>query len=71
MGWGGFLDKLLGILPIQKRKERWKNEIDNLTKERENLLNGEADEKKAVRVGIIDKRIAYLNQLLKNSADAS
>jgi len=71
MGWGGFLDKLLGILPIQKRKERWKNEIDNLTEERENLLNGEADEKKAVRVGIIDKRIAYLNQLLKNSADAS
>lgn len=68
MGWGGFLDKLLGVLPIQKRIERWKNEIDNLTKERNNLLQGVADEKKASRLIIIDNRIAYLNQLLKNHA---
>ena len=70
MGWGGFLDKLLGILPIQKRKERWKNEIDNLTKERNNLLKGVCDEKKANRVLAIDEHIAYLNQLLKNSSDS-
>jgi hypothetical protein len=68
MGWGGAIDKLLGILPIQKRKERWKNEIDNLTRERSKLLKGDCDEKKAVRVDVIDKRINYLNQLLKNSA---
>jgi hypothetical protein len=68
MGWGGFLDKLMGVLPIQKRKERWKNELDNLTKERANLIKGDCDEKKANRVVIIDQRISNLNQLLKNSA---
>jgi len=68
MGWGGFLDKLIGVLPIQKRKERWKNEIDNLTKEKAKLIEGDCDEKKANRVVAIDERIAYLNQLLKNSA---
>ena len=34
MGWIGLLDKLMGVLPIQKRKERWKNELDNLAIER-------------------------------------
>jgi len=68
MGWGGFLDKLFGILPIQKRKERWKNEIDNLKKERKALLKGKCDEKKSDRLVVIDDRIEYLNQLLKNSA---
>jgi hypothetical protein len=68
MGWGGFLDKLMGVLPIQKRKERWKNEVDNLTKERANLIEGRCDEKKAARVVAIDERLTYLNQLLKNSA---
>lgn len=67
----GFLDKLLGVLPIQKRKERWKNEIDNLSKERNELLKGKCDEKKANRIVAIDQRIAYLNQLFKNSSDAS
>lgn len=67
MGWGGFLDKLLGILPIQKRKERWKNELENLTKERNQLVGSQCDEKKANRVVVIDRRIAYLNQLFKNS----
>jgi len=68
MGWGGFLDKLMGVLPIQKRKERWKNELDNLTKERVQLIRGTCDEKKASRIIIIDQRIAVINQLLKNSA---
>jgi len=68
MGWGGFLDKLMGKLPIQQRIERWKNEIDNLTKEKNKLLMGECDEKKAIRLEFIDNRIAYLLQLCKNKA---
>jgi hypothetical protein len=68
MGWGGFLDKLMGKLPIQQRIERWKNEIDNLTKEKNKLLLGECDEKKATRLEFIDTRIAYLLQLCKNKA---
>lgn len=70
MGWGDFfggIGKLLGKLPIQGRRERWRNEIDNLTKERENLLSGDWDEKKGKRVDDIDNRIAYIEQLLKNA----
>ncbi len=70
MGWGGFLDKLLGVLPIQKRRERWKNELDNLEKEKARLLLEKCDQKKAARVEYINNRIAYLNQLLKNSSNA-
>lgn len=72
MGWGGFLDKLLGKLPIQDRIERWKNEIDNLEREKRaiQLLNLDIDKaedrKKADRLGVVIKRIAYLNQLCKN-----
>jgi len=61
------LDWLKDKLPIQNRKERWKNDIDNLTKEREVLLRGECNEKKAHRLEYIDKRLAELNQLCKNS----
>ena len=71
LGIGAFLGgigKILDKLPIQGRKERWKNEIDNLTKERAQLLKGDCDEKKAARVDAINKRIDNLNQLLKNSA---
>ena len=71
LGWSTFfggVGKILDKLPIQGRKERWKNELDNLAKEKNNLLKGTCDEKKANRVLVIDKRIDYLNQLLKNSA---
>jgi len=70
MGWGEFfgaIGKLLGKLPIQGRRERWRNEIDNLTKERKELLEGNWNEKKGYRVIWIDKRINSLNQLLKNA----
>jgi len=70
MGWGEFfgaIGKLLGKLPIQGRRERWRNEIDNLTKERKELLKGNWNEKKGYRVIWIDKRINSLNQLLKNA----
>lgn len=62
----GFLDKLMDKLPIQGREERWKNEIDNLTKERETLLKGKCDVKKSDRIIVIDNRIKYIQQLLKN-----
>lgn len=74
MGWGGFLDKLLEKLPIQGRVERWKNELENLKKERSEIekvplnINSAADRKKAMRLGVIDKRIDDLNQLLRNKA---
>jgi len=71
LGWGTFfggIGKLLDKVPIQGRKERWKNEVDNLTKERVKLIEGRCDEKKAAQVVAIDGRLTYLNQLLKNSA---
>ena len=60
------LDWAKSKIPIQDRTERWKNEIDNLTKEKTQLLMGACDEKKAVRLEFIDTRIAYLLQLCKN-----
>jgi hypothetical protein len=67
-GWGDFFGGIMDKLPIQGRIERWKNEVDNLTKEREKLVEGECDDKKAIRLGVIDKRLSYLLQLLKNKA---
>ena len=67
-GWGDFLGGLMNKLPISGRVERWKNEIDNLTKEKAKLLRGDCDEKKADRLVAIDQRIAYVLQLLKNKA---
>ena len=67
-GWGDFFGGLMDKLPIQGRTERWKNEIENLTKERDRILAGKCDEKKAARVIDINKRLVYLNQLLKNKA---
>ena len=70
-GWGnlfGGIGELLGKIPIQGRKERWKNELDSSTQERVTLLKGRATVKMADRVNAIDRRIAELNRLLKNSA---
>jgi len=68
MGWGGFLDKLLDKLPLQNRSERWRNELDNLNKEKEKLLFSEWTDKKALRLQYINNRIEYLVQLLKNNS---
>ena len=46
MGWGGFLDKLISKLPIQDRKERIKNKINDLERQQKELTNGEATPKK-------------------------
>jgi hypothetical protein len=71
LDWGTFfggVGKLLDKIPLQGRKERWKNELETITKEKATLLHGAADAKKAKRVIAIESRIEYLNQLLKNSA---
>lgn len=68
MAWGGFLDKLLEKLPIQGRVERWKNELENLKHERQDLYDGEASIKASQRLTIVNTRIDYLDQLLKNKA---
>lgn len=59
--------KIVDKLPIQGRRERWRNEVQNLEKEKATLLKGKANAKKAARVIIIERRINYLNQLLRNA----
>lgn len=66
MGWGGFLDKLLSVLPIQKRVERWRNQLDDLEHQRTMLVRGKADAKLAKKLADVDAWIACLRQLLKN-----
>ena len=68
MSWGGFLDGLLNKLPIQGRVERWKNQIDDLEKEKKELQKKECNEKIADRITAIDDKLDKLNQLLKNKA---
>jgi hypothetical protein len=60
------IDWLKDKLPIQDRKERWRNQIDDLKKERAMLLKGKADAKKVKRVVAIDKQLAHLEQLCAN-----
>lgn len=60
------LDWVKDKLPIQDRKERWRNELDKLQKEKETLLKGKPDAKKANRLSVIELRIAELLQLFKN-----
>lgn len=62
----GFLDKLIDKLPLQNRVERWKNQIDDYEKEKEMLLEGACDAKKAKRVEFIDRELTRLHQLCKN-----
>jgi len=63
----GFLDKLMAVLPIQKREERWRNELDALEKEKAQLLKGGCNVKTSHRLVVINERIAKLNVLCKNS----
>jgi len=50
----------------EKRKERIRNEIDKLTKEREQILKGTATVKTATRLNIIVNRLAELQRMSKN-----
>jgi len=62
-----FLDKLISKLPIQDRKERWKNKIDKLKAERKKITDGEYTEKKGQRLVVIETKIKKLNRLFKNA----
>ncbi len=70
MGMFSFFDKLIDKIPIQGRVERWKNQIDQLTREKKELLKGKPDAKKAARMVIINRRIDELNGLCKNKAES-
>ena len=70
MGWGGFLDKLLGILPIQKRQERWKNEIDKL-EQRQAFISIHKRNDLASEYERNAKRLQKLQGLIKNASNAS
>ncbi len=67
--WGGFLNQLLKKLPIQGRKERIKNRLDDLDKKRTKLITkGTWNVKKAEALNRIDSDISRQQQLLKNLA---
>lgn len=61
------LDWVKDKLPIQDRKERWKNEIENLKKEREQIKKGVCNAKTVKRLNYINTRIDYLDQLFRNA----
>lgn len=59
--------KIVSKLPIQGRRERWKNELDALKKEKKRLLRGKFSEKKATRLSWVNSRIDVLNTFLRNA----
>lgn len=67
----GGIGALLAKLPIQGRKERWKNELDKLRKEKIELLRGQCDYKKSVRLNAVNARMSELSKLLENSSDSN
>jgi len=68
------LDWLKDKLPIQGRVERWKNERDNLKKEKAELekinfdINKPEDRKKCDRLAYVNKRLPDIEQLLINKS---
>lgn len=67
-GWGSLLDRVTSWLPIPKRIEGIKNEIDKLEKEKKQLLKGVCDDKASKRMAFIDDRLIALNARLRNIA---
>jgi len=57
-------------IPIQDRKERWKNEYDNLTKEKDEIFKSQPDIKKSWRLDYINKRLSDLDQLFRNQTSS-
>jgi hypothetical protein len=53
---------------IPGRIESYKNELDKLKEERAYLLIQKCDDKKANRLIVVDRRIAFLQQRLSNKA---
>ena len=71
-GWGNLFGKIAE--QFQGRIERLKNEQVKLEGERDGIkilnldINKEADRKKAIRLGVVIKRIADIDKLLGNKA---
>ena len=72
--WGKIGAFLADKLPIQGRVERWRNERDNLKKEKVALdklnldINKAEDRKISDRIAFINKRLPELDQLLINKS---
>ncbi len=66
MGIISLLDNLLKKLPIQDRKERIKNHIEDLRNERAKLLKEISSVKTSKRISAIDQNILKSEQLLRN-----
>lgn len=72
VGWGTFfgaLGEIITKLPIQGRRERLKNELEKLEKERDTLLQEKCDDKKSKRYIIVINRLAELHSIIKNLAN--
>ena len=61
-----FLGGLMNKIPIQDRKERIKNKLEDLRKERMRLLNEPATIKTSKRITVIDRDIIDGEQRLRN-----
>ena len=61
-----FLGGLMNKIPIQDRKERIKNKLEDLRKERIKLLNEPASVKTSKRISVIDRDIIDGEQRLRN-----
>ena len=64
VGWGTFLGKISTFFP--GRIEKLKNERQRLVKERDQLLSGRADAKKAARVEWLTARMFAIDSLLSS-----
>lgn len=69
MGWGGFLDKLLEKLPIQGRVERWKNQLDEIEKELNQLENQSWTPEKGTRHNSLFNKRNRIQRLLRTKAN--
>ena len=61
-----FLGGLMNKIPIQDRKERIKNKLEDLRKERNQLLKEDSSVKTSKRITAIDDDIVKHEQLLRN-----
>lgn len=65
--FASFLDWISQVLPLQTRRERWRNELDLLEKEKEKLLHEIATIKKVDRLCDVIVRIERINKLMRNA----
>lgn len=64
--WGKVFEKLTGLIP--SKTDRWKNELEKLERERDELENFPATEKNVNRCIDILYRISYLESRLRDHA---